>query len=157
MLLGIFVVWPAIYAAYLSFQDWSFYKPAVFVAFKNYTDVLKDPLFIAAIKRGFMFVLFTVPTTLVLAFLFSSLVVSVSRRFADTLKVSIYLPTIISGVITSIIFVLIYDYSGGILNWFLGFFGVEPIAWLGDPQWALLAIAVPVSYTHLTLPTILLV
>ena len=157
VLLGIFVVWPAIYAAYLSFQDWSFYKPAVFVAFKNYTDVLKDPLFIAAIKRGFMFVLFTVPTTLVLAFLFSSLVVSVSRRFADTLKVSIYLPTIISGVITSIIFVLIYDYSGGILNWFLGFFGVEPIAWLGDPQWALLAIAVPAIWLGMGLTSLIMV
>lgn len=157
VLLGIFVVWPAIYAAYLSFQDWSFYKPAVFVAFKNYTDVLKDPLFIAAIKRGFMFVLFTVPTTLVLAFLFSSLVVSVSRRFADTLKVSIYLPTIISGVITSIIFVLIYDYSGGILNWFLGFFGVEPIAWLGDPRWALLAIAVPAIWLGMGLTSLIMV
>ncbi|GAA1808317.1 sugar ABC transporter permease [Agromyces neolithicus] len=157
VLLGIFVVWPAIYAFYLSFQDWSFYKDPVFVGMKNYTDVLRDPLFIESIGRGFIFVLLTVPPMLVLAFMFSSLVVSVSRRFAGLLKVSIYVPTIISTVITSIIFVLIYDYSGGLLNWFLGLFGIDPTAWIGDPAWALVAIAVPAIWLGMGLTSLIMV
>src|SRR5690606_15061611 len=55
VLLGIFVIWPAVYAAYLSFQDWSFYKDPQFVGWRNYTNVLTDPLFWAAIGRGFVF------------------------------------------------------------------------------------------------------
>ena len=100
VLLGIFVIWPAIYAGYLSFQDWSFYKDPEFVGIRNYANVLKDPLFLATIGRGFAFVLLTVPIMLVLAFLFASLVVTVSRRAASLLKVSIYIPTIISSVIS---------------------------------------------------------
>ncbi|MGO1487846.1 MAG: carbohydrate ABC transporter permease [Arachnia sp.] len=157
VLLGIFVLWPAVYAGFLSFQNWSFYKDPVFVGWKNYTDVLRDPLFFATIRRGFMFVLMTVPVMMVLAFLFSSLVVSVSGRFASVLKVSIYIPTIISAVITSIVFVLIYDYSGGLLNWALGYFGIDPVAWIGDPAWALLAIAVPAIWLGMGLTSLIMV
>ena len=49
ILLGIFVIWPAAYAVYLSFQDWSFYRPPEFVGWKNFRDVLTDRLFAAAI------------------------------------------------------------------------------------------------------------
>jgi multiple sugar transport system permease protein len=157
VLLGIFVIWPAIYAGYLSFQDWSFYKEPEFVGIRNYANVLKDPLFIATIGRGFLFVLMTVPPMLLLAFLFASLVVAVSRRAASVLKVSIYIPTIISAVITSIIFVLIYNYSGGLLNAFLGTFGVDPIAWIGDPKWALLAVAVPAIWLGMGLTSLIMV
>lgn len=157
VLLGIFVIWPAIYAGYLSFQDWSFYKEPEFVGFKNFTDVMSDRLFWASVARGFAFVAMTVPPMLVLAFLFASLVVSVGKRFAGFLKVSIYIPTIISAVITSIIFVLIYDYSGGLLNWFLAIFGIEPIAWIGDPAWALLAIAVPAIWLGMGLTSLIMV
>ncbi len=157
ILLGIFVLWPAVYAGYLSFQNWSFYKDPEFVGWKNFADVLKDPLFYATIRRGFMFVLMTVPVMLVLAFLFSSLVVSVSGRFAGVLKVSIYIPTIISTVITSIVFVLIYDYSGGLLNWVLAYFSIDPVAWIGDPAWALLAIAVPAIWLGMGLTSLIMV
>ncbi|WZO38354.1 sugar ABC transporter permease [Microbacterium sp. LWO14-1.2] len=156
-LLGIFVIWPAIYAGFLSFQNWSFYKDPEFVGFRNFTAVLSDPLFWASVGRGFAFVAMTVPPMLVLAFFFASLVVSVSRRFAGILKVSIYIPTIISSVITSIIFVLMYDYSGGLLNWFLGIFGVDPIAWIGDPAWALLAIAIPAIWLGMGLTSLIMV
>ncbi|PCE15440.1 ABC transporter permease [Microbacterium sp. SZ1] len=156
-LLGIFVIWPAIYAGFLSFQNWSFYKDPEFVGFRNFTAVLSDPLFWASVGRGFAFVAMTVPPMLVLAFFFASLVVSVSRRFASILKVSIYIPTIISSVITSIIFVLMYDYSGGLLNWFLGIFGVDPIAWIGDPAWALLAIAIPAIWLGMGLTSLIMV
>jgi ABC-type sugar transport system permease subunit len=60
-------------------------------------------------------------------------------------------------VITSIIFVLIYDYSGGLLNAFLGTFGIDPIAWIGDPAWALLAIAIPAVWLGMGLTSLIMV
>ncbi len=157
ILLGIFVAWPAVYAGFLSFQDWSFYKDPQFVGWKNYVDVLTDPLFVATIGRGFVFVLLTVPPMLVLAFLFASLVVSVARRFATILKVSIYIPTIISGVIASIIFVVIYAYDGGILNAVLLALHIDPVAWIGDPSWALVAVAVPAVWLGMGLTSLIMV
>ena len=157
ILLGIFVIWPAFYAGFLSFQDWSFYKDPEFVGWQNYVNVITDPLFIATIGRGFLFVLMTVPIMLILAYLFSSLVVSVSQRFASLLKVSIYIPTIISTVIASIIFVLIYDYSGGLLNAGLGAFGIDAVAWIGDPAWALISVAVPAIWLGMGLTSLIMV
>ncbi|WP_115727226.1 carbohydrate ABC transporter permease [Actinomyces culturomici] len=157
ILLGIFVIWPAIYAAYLSLHNWSFYTPPTFVGLDNFAAVLHDELFWKAVKRGLIFVLLTVPPMMILSFLFASLTVSVSSRLATVLKVSIYIPTIISTVITSIVFALIYNYSGGILNWFIAHFGVSPIAWIGDPKWALLAIAVPAIWLGMGLMSLIMV
>jgi ABC-type sugar transport system permease subunit len=77
-----------------------------------------------------------------------SVVKGMGQRLASFVKTSIYLPTIVSGVIASIVFILIFDYYGGILNWFLDllvspFRDFEPIPWLGDPATALPSLAVP--------------
>lgn len=143
IMLGIFVIWPAIRAIYLSFFNWSFYQESTFVGLKNFRDVLTDDNFWNSIRLGLQFVLMTVPLQLLIAFLFASLASSVAAKLASVLKVSIYIPTIISGVITSVIFALIYNYSGGLLNAVVKIFGMPDQAWLGDPRWALIAIAVP--------------
>lgn len=101
LLLGIFVIWPLIYSAYLSFFDWSFYQESTFVGWKNFNNVLTDPQFRSSIVRGLVFALMVVPAILVISFLFASLVKAVGARLGTLLKVAIYIPTVISGVITS--------------------------------------------------------
>jgi len=156
ILLAIFVIWPMIYSGYLSFYNWSFYQPAEFVGFSNFKNVLTNDQFIQSMVRGLEFALMVVPAILLIAFLFANLVKALSRRAATVLKVSIYIPTIISGVIASIIFSLIYQYSGGIANWFVGLFGVEDQAWLGDVNLGLPAIAVPAIWLGLGLTSLIM-
>ncbi len=98
ILLGIFVIWPAIQSAYLSFFDWSFYKDPAFVGVNNFRRVLTDPAFVASVGRGLLFAVMVVPVQLVLAFTFASVVAGVGRRLAAVLKVSIFIPTAISTV-----------------------------------------------------------
>ena len=157
VLLGLFVAWPAVQAVVLSFFDWSFYTESRFVGLKNFHDVLVDSAFWEAIGRGLQFVLMTVPAGMVLAFLVASLATSVSRRVSTLLKVSIYIPSVISGVIASITFVLIYDYSGGLLNALVNLVGVPNQAWLGDTRWALGAIAVPAVWLGLGITTLIMI
>lgn len=143
VLLGIFVLAPFVNAAYISFFDWSFYLPSVFVGFDNYVNIATDPDFLASVGRGLLFAAIVVPVSLVLAFLFANVVRGMGRRLASVVKTAIYIPTIMSGVIASIVFTIIYDYAGGVLNAFLGLFGVDPVAWLADPSIALPALTVP--------------
>lgn len=157
VLLGIFVIWPAIQAVYLSFFDWSFYTESEFVGWKNFHDVLIDNKFWEAVLRGLQFVLMTVPVSMILSFLVASLATSVSRRVSTVLKVSIYIPSVISGVIASLTFVIIYDYSGGLLNALINVFGAPNQAWLGDPRWALGAIAVPAVWLGLGISTLIMI
>jgi ABC-type sugar transport systems, permease components len=143
ILLIIFVIIPFINAGYLSFFNWSFYKPSEFVGFRNFINVLEDPDFLGSVGRGLYYAAMVVPTGMVLAFVFANIVKGLGKKISGFVKTSVYIPTIISGVIASIIFTVIYDYSGGILNWFLGLLGIEPVAWLADPSIALPALAVP--------------
>lgn len=156
ILLSIFVVWPVIYAVYLSFYNWSFYVPPEWVGWRNYRNVLADDTFLASVGRGLLFAATVVPVQLIIGFLFASLVKTVGKRFATLLKVSIYIPTIISGVIASIVFVIIYNYEGGVLNWFVGLFGIEKQAWLGNIATALPALTVPAIWLGLGIGSLIM-
>jgi ABC-type sugar transport system permease subunit len=58
------------------------------------------------------------------------------------LKVTVYVPAVISSVIASVVFVFIYQ-DAGLANWVIGLLGMKPVAWLNDPSTALPAIAAP--------------
>ncbi|SFB08135.1 multiple sugar transport system permease protein [Cohnella sp. OV330] len=143
ILLTIFVVIPFFYALVVSFYDWSFYQESAFVGVRNYYLVLTDDLFLESVWTGLKFALMVVPAMLILAFLFANVVKNLSPRFSGFVKTSIYIPTIISGIVASVIFVFIYDYTAGLANYILGWFGMEPKAWLAEVGTALPSIAVP--------------
>ncbi|HZG74308.1 MAG TPA: sugar ABC transporter permease, partial [Paenibacillus sp.] len=53
------------------------------------------------------------------------------------------IPTIISGIITAIVFQIIYNFDGGVLNALLGTFGFEKVAWLVEKKIVLFGLAIP--------------
>lgn len=156
VLLGIFVEWPVINAGYRSFFNWSFYTDSEFVGFGNFRNVLDDPAFLGSVLRGIKFAVLVVPALLILAYTFASLTKSVSRRASTALKVSIYIPAVISSAIASIVFTLIYAYRGGIANWLLELIGAPPLAWLNNPDTALVAIAIPAIWMALGLTSLIM-
>lgn len=143
VLLTIFVVIPFGYAFYVSFYDWSFYQESTFVGWQNFKNVLTDPLFGKAIMIGLKFALLVVPAQLILAFLFAHVIRAAGSKMSGFIKTSIYIPTIISGIIASIIFTFIFDYNAGLANYIINLFGMENKAWLADVGTALNSIAVP--------------
>src|SRR5690625_5407138 len=52
ILLGIFVIYPALQATVLSFYNWSFYQESEFVGLKNFTAVPPAPKSRASILLG---------------------------------------------------------------------------------------------------------
>lgn len=156
ILLGIFVIWPVINAGYRSFFNWSFYTESEFVGLQNFRNVLDDPAFFGSLVRGVRFALLVVPPLLIIAFVFASLVKALSQRVSSVLKISIYIPAVISSAIASIVFTLIYAYRGGVANWLLELVGVAPVAWLNNPSTALIAIAIPAIWMALGLTSLIM-
>ncbi|MGC0143245.1 carbohydrate ABC transporter permease [Pseudactinotalea sp. Z1732] len=156
ILLSIFVIWPLIYAWVVSFYQWNFYQESIFIGLRNFQIVLNDATFRESIVRGLVFALIVVPVILTIAFLFANLVKTMGQRMATLLKVSIYIPTVISGVIASIVFVLVYEYRQGILNYLLGLVGISDIAWLGSARTALYALTVPAIWLGLGLASLIM-
>jgi len=97
-----------------------------------------------------------VPTMLILSFLFANIIKDLGSGFASVVKTSVYIPTIISGIVASVIFVFIFDYAGGLANYIIGLFGSEPKAWLADVATALPSIAAPAVWLGFGLTTLIM-
>ncbi|MDR1825565.1 MAG: sugar ABC transporter permease [Bifidobacteriaceae bacterium] len=154
--LSIFVIWPLIRAIYLCFYEWNFYKSNRFVGWRNFTNVLKDDEFWNSVIRGFRFTCMVVPVMLIIAFIFGALARSVGAKLSGFLKAIIYIPTVISGVVASLVFQMIYQYPGGIANWLVGVFGVEAQGWLADTKLALAALTLPTIWVGIGLTALIM-
>jgi multiple sugar transport system permease protein len=142
ILLGIFVMWPLVYSGYLSMFKISFYKGSEFVGGQFYKDVLTSSDFWHSLWIGLYYALLVVPIGIMLALLLAAFIKTVSKRVATFMKVTVYLPAVVSTVIASVLFTFMYQ-DEGVVNWFLSLVNHAPIAWLNSPKWALPAIAVP--------------
>ena len=154
ILLLIFAIIPIVMACVNSFYNYGFYQDPVFVGLKNYRQVLKDKYFWRSIVVGIKYTALVVPFLLILSFLFANMVAGLKGKVGSFVKTSIYVPTVISGVIASMLFLFIYDYQAGLLNTILKLFGILPQAWLKNPKLALLSVAVPriwLSFGYTTL------
>ncbi|HVU79234.1 MAG TPA: sugar ABC transporter permease [Gaiellaceae bacterium] len=154
-LLAVFVLWPLVYAVWLSGHRISFYQPSVWVGTQFYHFVLTDPRFWHSLRIGIGYAAMVVPTQMVLALLLASLIKAVSGPMAAVLKTTVYVPAVISSVVASVVFVFIYQ-DAGLANWVIGLLGMKPVAWLNDPSTALPAIAAPGVWLGFGIATLIL-
>ena len=155
ILLGIFVMWPLAYSLYLSTFKISFYKDPEFVGLQFYQYVLESGDFWHSIWVGLYYALLVVPTGIIIALFLASFIKTLSRRMASFMKVTIYLPAVVSTVIASVLFTFMYQ-DEGIVNWVLSLINKAPVAWLNSPEWALPAIAVPGIWLGFGITTLIL-
>ena len=140
--LVLFTAYPVIYSFYLSFTSYNIIQDPKWIGLDNYTTMFNvDPLFWTAVKNSAYFAVISVPLRLLIAFLLA-LMLAIETRFMGAYRTLFYLPALVPPVAGTIIFMLLFDPRAGLLNQFLGVFGVEPIAWLLDPQWSKPAIII---------------
>jgi multiple sugar transport system permease protein len=140
----VFVYIPIVWSVVLSFFDaHNTVTPTKFVGLGNYLDMLRDEAFRSSLITFVVFAAFIVPTTFVLSLGLALLVNRV--RFAKTFFRSVFfLPTACSYVVAALIWKLSI-FNGvrfGLANTVLGWFGIEPVAWLSvtQPPWYWLVI-----------------
>lgn len=155
ILSSIFVIWPLIYAIYLSFFKISFYKGSEFVGLQYYMFVLQDPKFWNSLVVGIEFAAMVVPAGMVISLLLASFIKVLSKRMASFMKVTVYVPAVISTVVASVLFLFMYQ-DQGVINWFLSLLNAGPVAWLNNPGTALPAIAVPAIWLGLGITTLIM-
>jgi multiple sugar transport system permease protein len=157
ILLAIFVIYPLIYSFYLSTFELSFYKEPTFVGLQFYGYVLDSPKFWNSLSVGLRFALMVVPIVMTLAFLIAALIRSLGKsRSSGFLKTTIYVPTVVSFVVASIVFVFMYRAQGGLVNGLLTALGQKPLPFLSSPDLALPAIAVPAIWIAFGVATLIM-
>jgi multiple sugar transport system permease protein len=130
---------PLIWGIYYSFTRGSMLGPKSFVGFQNYIAAASHPIFIKTIINTFAYALLTVPTVIVFAAVLAIILVQIPKGQAF-FRNTFYFPLITPVVIAANVWAYIVNRDFGPLNAILGWLGVTPIDWLGDPFWAIPAI-----------------
>lgn len=133
----VFTLGPFVASIILSFLNWNMLGDPRFIGLENYKKMLTtDQHFRAALTNTAIYVLVSEPLKQVLA-LFIALILDQKLRGIYIYRSIFYLPTVTSGVATSILWSQVFGYRMGVLNSLLSKIGVTPQPWLSSLQWAL--------------------
>lgn len=140
LFLAIFVVYPIANAFFLSLHRYNLLEAPVWHGLTNYQQLADDSRFFQALGNTLLFALLTVPAGTVISLLLAVLI-NVPLRGIVIFRTAYYLPVVTSFVAVSFIWLWIYEPQFGLLNQGLERLGLPTLAWLRDPQTALLSIA----------------
>lgn len=140
--LGVFLLLPILYAIFLSFHKVEILGELSyrFVGVKNFTRIVDDGRVWIALKNTAQYVAVVVPVQTMLA-LGLALLLNAKIRGQNLFRAIFFLPTITSSAVLTLLFIWIYN-ADGLLNHFLGWFGLPTYNWLGDPDVALKSIMI---------------
>ncbi|MBY0202615.1 MULTISPECIES: sugar ABC transporter permease [Paenibacillus] len=140
LLFLVFTMYPVLTALVMSFQKYNIMN-STWVGLDNYERLVKDETFWKSIKNTVIFTLGTVPVNILITFVLSYFIFQMKSKWQTFFKATLYLPAVASGVTISIVWLAIFDPTdSGLLNRFLGFFGLDPVIWLGQSGTALFSL-----------------
>ena len=136
---------PVVASALLSLTDFDIYAVADlrnlrFVGLRNYAELLRDPLFWRALANTLYFVAVGGPLSVAVSLAAALLVNARLTRWKAFFRTAFFLPVVTTLVATAVVWRYVLQTRSGLLNAGLGFVGIEPVDWLGDPRWAMPAI-----------------
>lgn len=134
----VFTLYPIIKSFDISlYTKYNFYKNIVYArGMGNYKSMLHDPDFWLAMKNTLIFVVGTVPLTMVISLAVAMLLTAGIRGRAFFRSVY-FLPVVTSVVAVSMVWRWIFHSQYGLLNAALEGVGLSPIGWLTKPEWAM--------------------
>jgi multiple sugar transport system permease protein len=136
---------PVVAALAMSFTDFDIYALADlrnlrFIGFGNYEQLAATPLFWRALANTLFFVVLGVPLSIAVSLGAALLLHSRLARFSAFHRTAMFAPVVTTLVAVAVVWRYLLHTRYGLVNYGLGNFGIDPVDWLGDPQWAMPAI-----------------
>lgn len=139
----VFIAFPILRSFYYSLTDYSVLASPVFCGIKNYIAAFQDSFVQASLKNTLIYVLVTVPLQTILSLTVAAIIaMKFQNRYGRFVKACLFIPVISSSVLIGTLFTFLFDTDKGVVNTFLGLFGVHAINWLGQSSTALLTICI---------------
>lgn len=148
LLIGIFIFYPLVSNAWLSFFTWSVFAPEhVFVGFDNFVRAFRDRSLYTALFNNVAYAAVSLLVQVGLGLVIAALLDRFATGRLQSIFRSIYfLPATLSITVVGVLFTFVYHPQVGLLNSALDAVGLGDLArtWLGDPQtaiWAIIAMS----------------
>jgi ABC-type sugar transport system permease subunit len=151
-----FILYPLVKSVYLGFYlSNPFGTGQTYVGFDQYRRVLTSSAFHEALATTATFAIYTVVTGVVLGLLLALLA---NARLKGMLVFrTLFSSTIATSVaVASLMWLLMFNPSIGVLNYLLSLANVAPIHWLTSPHWALFSVSMATVWLQLGFNTIVL-
>lgn len=146
--LGILNIWPLIQTMYLSFFESKGFGKYEFSGLDNYIRLIESDEVWRSLGNSIMFTVYTVPIGILLALIFACLLNS-KIRGKGFYRTVYFLPVVCASAAVSMIWKWIFNSDYGLLNYAIGFFGIDNINWLSDPSIALFSVSMVAVWSKL--------
>jgi len=134
-------IFPAAWAFLLSLQKWNGFAPPKFVGGANYTRLMSDEEFWAAVSHTGLYVVLFVPASVLLG-LFLAVALNRDIPLIGLYRTAIFVPFVASAAATGILSTYLFSPQYGLANNVLRSIGLPAQGWLEDPSQAMLVIAI---------------
>ena len=142
------IVVPTLVAVWYSLNNWPGLTKPVWAGFSNFADLIHDSLFWSSLWNNLKLALYTLVGQVGIGYLMAFLLVSRLVTSRDFLRTVMFFPVMISTVVLSFLWTLVYNNDYGMLNVVLRAVGLGMYAdaWLSDPHIVVGALAVPLIW-----------
>jgi multiple sugar transport system permease protein len=154
--MGVFTVYPFCASVYYSLTHFSVLQPPRWVGLSNYREIAADGVFWQAVGNTFTYAALAIPAGLIVS-LSLAIMMNAAKRGQVLFSVIFYLPHLIPGVVSAILWMWMFNSEFGLINnalhpfydvanWVRRLFSPElasvwaPPNWLGSPAWAMPAL-----------------
>ena len=143
---ALFTAWPTLRAVYQSFfrqrLNIARFREPTFIGLENYADLIASEDFRQVLFNTLLYVLGTVPLSILLAFLLA-LLVNRRLRGVGLVRLAFFYPTVLPMVSAATIWMFFFTPDYGLFNTGLQFLGYRgPQNWTANPDLALLSVMI---------------
>jgi len=139
----IFLAIPMVIGIGLMFYEWSMFKPPEFIGLENIQAFFRDPRIFTVYKTTIGMALGLVVTNLTLGL---GIALLLNRKmpavFHGFFRAAFFFPFVVSSVVVAVIWQFLLNKDLGLVNYYLGFLGVERINWLLSSTWSPIAVII---------------
>lgn len=152
MSIAIVFLYPLVYAVGLSF-----FREESFIGLGNYIRLIHDPRFWWSMFITIIYVILYFFGVFVVG-MFTALVANINFRFSNILNMIITIPYAIPDVAAALIWMWMFDYQYGVLNYVLIKIGLVdiPLLWLQNPSLALISVLIVTIWRLFPLHTLII-
>ncbi|MGA1644856.1 MAG: carbohydrate ABC transporter permease, partial [bacterium] len=142
--LAVIGIAPLLFAAYTSLHNYNLTKlrKVKFIGLDNFTFVLTDPVFWDAMQRTVSLLVIVLPLQLLIGLGIALLLHQPGIGLLKTLtRLSLVVPMATTYSVVGLLGQVMFNIKYGVVNQLIGFIGIEPVNWIGDPENAFVAVA----------------
>ncbi|RXZ76653.1 sugar ABC transporter permease [Paenibacillaceae bacterium] len=139
----VFLLFPVIFSTYISFTQWDLFNAPKWVGLSNWISVINKHEFWISIRNVFVFALLFVPLQTIAAFLIAFLLNQAIRAKA-MFRLFYFLPVVTPWMAGGVVWVWMFNYQYGVINWLLGTININPVKWIDSSNWLMVIASIAV-------------